>query len=295
MLQDVSTSSINVTTVHNSVLTLVPTPIGNLEDISFRALRVLFEASTILCEDTRVTHKLLDLLKTRHSIPDPKPHCISLHSHNEHAFMQTLTQEFFHQNVVYVSDAGMPGISDPGQMLVDYCLTHGINYEILPGASASIVAFVASGFIKTQFLFGGFLPHKGADRSRELEKLLFSGYTVVLYESPHRLSKLLEELSLRTPKRRIFLAKELSKKFETKLRATAQELHARIEETNIKGEWIVVIEADVPPPQVTFSQEMLLNLKLPIKEKSKLLAQLGEHSAKTWYERLSNSHTQDTY
>ena len=270
------------------MLTLVPTPIGNLEDISKRSLKALFGASTILCEDTRITGKLLALFSEKYSLDKHQAKLTSLHSHNEKNFIENLEKSFFDDAIVYVSDAGMPGISDPGQLLVDYCLTHDIPFEILPGASASILAFVASGFVHTRFLFGGFLPHKGKSRSEELNRLAFSGYTTIVYEAPHRLYKLLEELSTLIPDRRIFLAKELSKKFETKIRGTAKELYAGMDKASIKGEWIVVIEAGEKENLISFTEDEILELNLPIKDKSKLLARFGDKSAKAWYEILNN-------
>ena len=162
------------------MLSLVPTPRGNISDISIRSLEVLSTADIILCEDTRVTKKLIHLLKERHGLTTTEPQFLSLHSHNEADFVASLTLDFFTANVVYVSDAGMPGISDPGQLLVRYCLDHGIKYDILPGANAVLTAFVASGFCETKMLFFGFLPHKGNDRSKALQEALFNGYTTVL-------------------------------------------------------------------------------------------------------------------
>ena len=141
------------------MLSLVPTPIGNIADISLRSLEVLSVADIILCEDTRVTKKLIHLLKERHNLTMSEPQFLSLHSHNESEFVAKLSPDFFKVNVVYVSDAGMPGISDPGQLLVRYCLDHGVKYDILPGANAVLSAFVASGFCETKMLFLGFLPH----------------------------------------------------------------------------------------------------------------------------------------
>ncbi len=244
------------------------------------------DATTILCEDTRVTSKLLTLLCEKNALERPKQKLIAIHSHNEKAFLDTIDKNFFDDAIVYVSDAGMPGISDPGQVLVDYCLEQDLPYEILPGASASILAFVASGFIKTEFLFGAFLPHKGKQRSDKLNELIFSGYTAVIYESPHRLQKLLEELAQSVPQRRIFLAKELTKKFETKRRGSALSLYEELKNETVKGEWIVVIEAGEKQQLVSLNEEGILKLKLPTKDKAKLLAQLGDKSAKEWYKIL---------
>ncbi|MDQ1268640.1 MAG: rRNA (cytidine1402-2-O)-methyltransferase, partial [Campylobacterota bacterium] len=170
------TNSTNVTLKNRQetfLLTLIPTPIGNIGDITLRAIEALGDADTLLCEDTRVTKKLIQILKERYgSSFKPEQNFISLHSHNEKEFIQNLTPAFFEQNVVYVSDAGMPGISDPGQVLVRYAQENGIKYDVLPGANALLTAFVASGFVETKMLFWGFLPHKGKDRAASLQGAL---------------------------------------------------------------------------------------------------------------------------
>ena len=143
------------------MLTLVPTPIGNIGDITLRAMEALGSADTLLCEDTRVTKKLIQILKERYNLTcKENQEFISLHSHNEHHFVQNLSPDFFEKNVVYASDAGMPGISDPGAVLVRYCIENKISYDVLPGANAVLTSYVASGFNETSFLFFGFLPHK---------------------------------------------------------------------------------------------------------------------------------------
>jgi 16S rRNA (cytidine1402-2'-O)-methyltransferase len=201
------------------LLTLVPTPIGNIGDMSLRALEVLSDADIFLCEDTRVTKKLLHILTQRYDFT-PKEHVdfISLHSHNEKEFIAKLDTALFQQNIVYVSDAGMPGVSDPGAELVAYCIEHDLEYDVLPGANAVLTAYAASGFVSTKFLFYGFLPHKGSDRSSALSGALHSGYTTILYESPHRLAKLLQEIAKEDDERELFLAKELTKKYQTYLK-----------------------------------------------------------------------------
>ncbi|MDD2827975.1 MAG: 16S rRNA (cytidine(1402)-2'-O)-methyltransferase [Sulfuricurvum sp.] len=268
------------------MLSLVPTPIGNISDISIRSLEVLSVADIILCEDTRVTKKLIHLLKERHNLTTTEPQFLSLHSHNELEFVSKLTPEFFNGNVVYVSDAGMPGISDPGQMLVRYCLDKGINYDILPGANAVLSAFVASGFCETKMLFFGFLPHKGHDRSAALQEALFNGYTTVLYESPKRLEKLLSEIAISAPVRRVFLAKELTKKFQRFFHGTAQQLLSEME-SEIRGEWVVVIEAS-ESRGASLNEQDILELDIPKKAASKLIAKITGENPKECYTRLLN-------
>lgn len=268
------------------MLSLVPTPIGNISDISLRSLEILSTADIILCEDTRVTKKLIHLLKERHNLTMSEPQFLSLHSHNEVEFVSKLTPEFFNANVLYVSDAGMPGISDPGQLLVRYCLDNGIKYDILPGANAALSAFVASGFCETKMLFFGFLPHKGNDRSSALQEALFNGYTTVLYESPKRLDKLLNELVVSAPFRRVFLAKEITKKYQRFYQGTASELLSCME-GEIRGEWVVVIEAS-DSCGASLNEADILALDIPKKAASKLIAKITGENPKECYTRLLN-------
>lgn len=269
------------------MLSLVPTPIGNLSDISQHALECFSEADIFLCEDTRVTKRLLFLLGERYGLNLKEPKYISLHSHNETHFIASLTPDFFEQNVVYVSDAGMPGFSDPGQMLVDYAIKHDIPYNVLPGANAALTAFVASGFVETKMLFFGFLPHKGNDRAQALQEALFNGYTTVLYESPKRLQKLLKEIEVSAAERNVFLAKEISKKFQTYYRGTAAELMRKLE-GEVLGEWVVVIEASQNKGG-NLSETDILSLDLPIKAASKLIAKVTGENPKECYQRLLNT------
>ncbi|WP_345992652.1 16S rRNA (cytidine(1402)-2'-O)-methyltransferase [Sulfurimonas sp. HSL-1716] len=267
------------------MLTLVPTPIGNIGDMTLRAMEALGSADTLLCEDTRVTKKLLQILKERYNLTcKEKQDFISLHSHNEHRFVQNLSPDFFEKNVVYASDAGMPGISDPGAMLVRYCIENEIEYDVLPGANAVLTSYAASGFNETSFLFFGFLPHKGADRDKALQKALYNGYTTILYESPHRLEKLLNELAKEVPQREIFLAKELTKKFQRYMRGTAGDMLKKLE-GNFKGEWVVIVEAGEAVSS-NISQNDILALDIPIKTASKLIAKITGENPKSCYNRL---------
>lgn len=269
------------------MLSLVPTPIGNIADISYRSLEVLSAAQILLCEDTRVTKKLLHFLRERYNITTEEPKFISLHSHNEAEFIMSLSPDFFDQNVVYVSDAGMPGFSDPGQMLVRYCIDNNVEYDVLPGANAALTAFVASGFIETKMLFFGFLPHKGNDRASAFQEALFNGYTTVLYESPKRLNKLLSEIAVAAPERRVFLAKEITKRYQHFYRGTASELAAKME-NEIRGEWVVVIEAS-EGKGASLSETDILALDIPKKAASKLIAKITGENPKECYQRLLQS------
>lgn len=268
------------------MLSLVPTPIGNIGDISLRAIEALSEADILLCEDTRVTKKLIHILKERYNTTfKADQEFISLHSHNEKHFIEKLEASFFDSNVVYASDAGMPGISDPGQALVSYCIENKIKYDVLPGANAVLTAFVASGFIETQMLFFGFLDHKGESRIAGLQKVLYNGFTTILYESPHRLEKLLLEIQEEAPEREIFLAKELTKKYQKYIKGTAT--HALKElDGNFRGEWVVVISASETQAESAISQKDILELDLPKKVQAKLISKITGENTKACYQRL---------
>ena len=249
-------------------------------------LRLWGEADTLLCEDTRVTKKLIHILKERYTASfKENQEFISLHSHNEHSFVENLEPSFFEQNVVYVSDAGMPGVSDPGQILVSYCLQHNIEYDVLPGANAVLTAFVASGFVQTQMLFFGFLDHKGNSRSAGLQKALYSGFSTILYESPRRLQKLLLEIKKEAPERELFLAKELTKKYQTYLRGNAEELLAQLGD-NIRGEWVVVIKGAELGSSSAVSENDILELDIPKKVQAKLISKITGEKTKEIYQRL---------
>ena len=266
------------------MLSFVPTPIGNISDITLRTLDVLREADIILAEDTRVSKKLLNLLKERYALQTKDIQFISVHSHNEYAFVQSLTDDFFEQNILYLSDAGMPCISDPGQLLVKYCLEHDIEYDILPGANAVLSAFSASGFIETAFLFYGFLEHKGAAREKSLNEALFNDYTTILYESPHRLEKLLKEIATIDATRTIFLAKEITKKYQSFYKGNASVLLKELSGT-IRGEWVVVIEA-AQKRDATLSEKDILELDIPKKSAAKLISKITGENTKACYNRL---------
>jgi 16S rRNA (cytidine1402-2'-O)-methyltransferase len=268
------------------LLTLVPTPIGNIGDISLRAIEALSEADTLLCEDTRVTKKLLHILQQRYNTqPKQNQTFISLHSHNEHDFVEKLENSFFEQNVVYVSDAGMPGVSDPGQTLINYCLENGIEYDVLPGANAVLTAFVASGFEETKMFFYGFLDHKGSSREAGLQEVLHNGHATVLYESPHRVEKLLKELEKEIPTREIFIAKELTKKFQRYLRGTPTEILQTLN-GNFKGEWVLVFPPSAKQNSSAISEKDILELDLPKKVQAKLICKITGEKPKEVYQRL---------
>ncbi len=216
-------------------LYLVATPIGNLEDITLRAIRTLGECDLIAAEDTRRTGILLKHL----GISKPM---VSLHKFNEkgrsNRILETLNQG---QTVAVVSDAGSPGISDPGEKIVVAAIEAGYRIEAVPGPCAMVAAVTASGLPTDAFQFIGFLPHKSGQRRKALEGALASGMTTILYESPYRIRKLLASLAELTPESQVVLGRELTKKFEEYLRGTPEELLKHYAEREPKGEFVVVL------------------------------------------------------
>ena len=217
-------------------LFVVPTPIGNLKDITERALDVLRSADLILAEDTRTTGKLL-----RHY--DIERPIRSFHLHNEHRAVDAIVDQI-HSGLIYAlcSDAGTPAISDPGFLLVRACIEADINVSCLPGATAFVPALVVSGSPCDRFVFEGFLPHKKG-RQKRLLSILEESSTSVLYESPHRVVKLLEEIiRYECGDRRIVLCREISKLHEEVVRGSVREVLARFVEKAPRGEFVVVLE-----------------------------------------------------
>jgi len=268
------------------MITFVPTPIGNLEDISKRSLSALENAKLILCEDTRITKKLLHLLSEKFQINFNNKEFKSLHSHNELNFLKTIDiKEFKEKNIVYVSDAGMPCVSDPGSLLVDFCIQNGISFDVIPGANALLTAYAMSGFDNKSFTFYGFLPHKEKNRVEKLQKLLQSEYTTILYESPHRLLKLLENLSALDENRIIFLVKEITKLHQNYYKGTSKEIYENLKNSQIKGEWVVVIEAKKYTGQ-SLSLDDINSLDLPPKQKAKLISKMTGRAVKEVYQQL---------
>jgi 16S rRNA (cytidine1402-2'-O)-methyltransferase len=217
------------------LLTVVATPIGNLQDITLRALQALREADLIAAEDTR--HSAVLLL--HHDIRKPM---LSMHEHNEASRTAALVEEIAGgKSVALVTDAGMPGISDPGFRLIRACRERGLPVTVLPGASAVLTALVGSGFPTDAFFFGGFLPVKSGRRRTELERSLARRETSIYFESPHRLVKTLEVLSEIAPDAGVCIARELTKKFEEYRRGAPAELLAHYQACQPKGEITVVI------------------------------------------------------
>lgn len=216
-------------------LFIVPTPIGNLDDITLRAVKILSEADVVLAEDTRTTAFLL-----RHLGIDKR--LFSHHKFNEHATVEMVAARIAAgENVALVSDAGTPGISDPGFLLVRTCIEAGVEVETLPGATAFVPALVQSGFPCDRFCFEGFLPQKKG-RSKRLSQLADEPRTMIFYESPYRVVKMLGQLAeVCGPERRVSVSRELTKKFEQTVRGTLAEVLAHFTAHEPKGEFVIVL------------------------------------------------------
>ena len=225
-----------------SKLYIVPTPIGNLDDITLRAIKVLSEADYILAEDTRTTAFLLKHLGIEKKL-------YSHHKFNEHATSASVAEASGEgHTVALVSDAGTPGISDPGFLLVRTCVEAGIEVETLPGATAFVPALVQSGFPCDRFCFEGFLPQKKG-RSKRLQELSSESRSIIFYESPFRVVKCLEQLAETFgEERKVSVSRELTKKFEQTVRGTIAEVLEHFRQHEPKGEFVIVV-AGCPKPE----------------------------------------------
>jgi 16S rRNA (cytidine1402-2'-O)-methyltransferase len=223
-------------TTKKGVLYVVATPIGNLEDITHRAVRVLREADLIACEDTRQTRKLLD----HYGISTPT---IGYHEHNEAARAEELVRKLEDGvDVAQVSDAGMPGISDPGYRVIKLAIDQGIKVVPVPGASALTAALVGSGLPNDAFTFRGFLPSKSGQRRTVLESFRGAAHTIVVYEAPHRIRETLEDIVMSLGSDRpVVVARELTKIHEEFIRGTAAEVLSELQGRELKGEITLLI------------------------------------------------------
>ncbi len=219
----------------NGMLYFVPTPIGNLEDMSFRAVRILKDVDYILCEDTRTSGVLLK----HYEISKPLR---SYHLHNEHQSTEKVIQDLKNgMQLAIITDAGTPGISDPGFLLARACTENKIEMQCLPGATAFVPALVVSGLPNNEFLFVGFLPPKKG-RQTKLEQLAKENKTIVLYESPHKINTTLTQiLTFFGEETQVSLSREISKKFEETKRGSIQELIEFSQSKTLKGEIVLVI------------------------------------------------------
>ncbi|MGI6108455.1 MAG: 16S rRNA (cytidine(1402)-2'-O)-methyltransferase [Eubacteriaceae bacterium] len=216
-------------------LTLVGTPIGNLGDMSFRAVKTLEEADRIACEDTRQTIKLLNHFEIKNRLE-------AYHKYNEQKESERLIGLLQDgENIALVSDAGLPVISDPGNIIVRKCRQAGIEVEVIPGPNAGLTGLMLSGLDAGSFLFLGFLGKSTKDFKAGIKRIAESKETVILYESPHRLMKLLQALAETVPEREISISREITKKFEETLTGTPQEMLDRFTEKAPKGEFVVIV------------------------------------------------------
>ncbi|WP_163582988.1 16S rRNA (cytidine(1402)-2'-O)-methyltransferase [Gracilibacillus saliphilus] len=224
------------TDTEKGTLYVVPTPIGNLEDITIRALRILEEADAVLAEDTRNTGKLLHHFELKQKM-------ISYHEHNKMARQDQILEMLSNgENLALVSDAGMPGISDPGFEVVQAAIQADLPVVVLPGANAALSALVGSGLPTDHFYFYGFLPRKKKDRDQALQLLQSMDTTFILYESPHRIKETIKLLSESLGDRQVAIARELTKRYEEYIRGRLPEIEEWIADNSIKGECCIVVE-----------------------------------------------------
>lgn len=216
-------------------LVIIPTPIGNLEDITLRSIRMLKESQVLYAEDTRVTKRLLNHLEIQN-------HVIAFHAHNEHRILDKCIESIKDKEITgLVSDAGTPGISDPGYLLIRKCIEEGIEVECLPGPTAIIPALVASGFPSERFHFEGFLPHKKGRETR-LKNIMELDCTLIYYESPHRILKTLSQmLKIFDTDRKACVVREISKIYETYHHGTLSSLIDYFNENKPKGEIVLLV------------------------------------------------------
>jgi 16S rRNA (cytidine1402-2'-O)-methyltransferase len=219
-----------------SKLYIVPTPIGNLEDITLRAIRILKEADTVLAEDTRTSSKIMHHFEIKTRLQ-------SHHAFNEHKTSEHIAQRILSgETIALISDAGTPGISDPGFLLARTCIEHGVEVETLPGATAFVPALVNSGLPCDKFCFEGFLPQKKG-RQKRLKELAEEYRTLVFYESPYRLIKSLEQFAeYFGPERKVSVSRELSKLHEENARGSISDLLEHFKQKTVKGEIVIVVE-----------------------------------------------------
>ena len=220
----------------NHILNIVPTPIGNLEDITFRSIDTLKKSDYILCEDTRVSKKIL----SKYNIDVP---LISFHSYNEHKTVQKHIDQILNgKRVSLISDAGTPSISDPGFLIVRESINNDIEINCLPGPTALIPAIVNSGLSSDRFVFEGFLPAKKG-RNKRLNSLLNENRSIIIYESPKKILKLINELiGLFGEQRKASISREISKIYQENIRGSLKELLEIFDNKNIKGEFVIVID-----------------------------------------------------
>lgn len=229
-------SDSNMSASNSGILYLVATPIGNLEDITLRALRILGEADIVAAEDTRQTLKLLNHFELKKTL-------VSYYEHNKVEKGNYLIRQLLEgKSIALVSDAGTPGISDPGEDLVKLAIENGIQVTMAPGAVAAVMGLVLSGLPAGRFVFEGFLPMNKRIRRDKIELLKSETRTMVFYEAPHKLIHTLKDLYEALGDRRIVLARELTKRFEELIRCTLEEAISKYENESPKGEFVIIVQ-----------------------------------------------------
>lgn len=265
------------------MLYVVSTPIGNLSDITFRAVETLRDCDYVLCEDTRHSLNLLNHYEIK------KP-LYSYHQFNERSKIALLMRDL-HQGkkIALISDAGTPLISDPGFTLIEACIQENISFTALPGPSALIDALVCSGLNPIPFQFLGFLPQKKTECAKALTQILQYNGTSICYESPHRLLETIEQLKLLDPDRKAVIAKELTKKFERFQRGTLSELHRQLSQEPIKGEFVFLVEGaesrlqDIYPDPLAYATQLEKQFNISKKDAIKIAAELTGKNKRELY------------
>lgn len=228
------------------------TPIGNLEDISYRVLRIFKEVSVIYAEDTRHTIKLLNYFEIDNQLK-------SYHKHNKKSAGREIIKQLKNgKQMALVSDAGMPGISDPGSDLINLCIENDIDFEVIPGPTAFVIGLIQSGFNTERFAFEGFLDRKKRIKEEQLEKIKSDDRTLVFYESPHRLKKTLNSMLNVLGDRKISISREITKKFEEVIRLKISDAIKYYEENNPRGEYVLTVEGNL--------EEEIIEYNISIKE-----------------------------
>lgn len=221
-------------------LFICPTPLGNLEDITLRTLGTLKQVDFIACEDTRVSRKLL----THYEI---QKELVAYHEHNQREMEERLVGRMqAGETMALVSDAGMPGINDPGSALIRRCQREGIPYTVLPGPTAFLTALIFSGLPNERFVYAGFFPRESKERKQVLDSLAREAGTTIFYETPHRIGKTVKYLEEVFPDRQLAIVREISKIYEERLSGTARELSALLKERELKGEMVLLVAGQVP-------------------------------------------------
>jgi 16S rRNA (cytidine1402-2'-O)-methyltransferase len=282
---------------HPGTLYVVATPIGNLADISLRAIHVLGRVDAVACEDTRVAAHLLNHLGLH------KP-LLALHAHNEHEAAQGVLQRLAAgESVAYVSDAGTPAVSDPGALLVDRAAAAGHHVVPVPGPSSALAALSVAGDVLGEgFCFVGFLPTRPGERRQRLARVVADERTQILFEAPHRIVELAEALAVAVPQRRLSLCRELTKQFETVATQAAGALPAWLgaDKNRERGEFVLVLHAMAPAaaaagalPQAAIDTLQVLLRELPLKQAVALAAELSGAARNALYQHALDARSGD--